>query len=263
MMIVDFHIFGESDRHFRPTRHIHHSGLILGRFDVPFGLDWQVYPSIDRKLVTMPMSTELFLDSWNDLGGQFYIEAGRMEATLYAVNGYGYQQGYNADGDFLGYNGFGYIPDSPDIRTVDRETAYALGGRSGLRIWDRFRIGGSYAGFLNGDNRLDMSLHGVDLQFDSGDFRLKGEFIEQQIGQDNIHVSRNRAYYFQPYYRIDPFFLVARYEQLFPDNRREKNLTRSSFGVGWVLDGGIEFRAEYRSGTVIRNEFFLQCVVMF
>jgi hypothetical protein len=40
-----------------------------GRFDVPFGIDYHVYPSIDRKLVSSPLVVEYTHNSWNDVGG--------------------------------------------------------------------------------------------------------------------------------------------------------------------------------------------------
>jgi hypothetical protein len=39
-----------------------------GQFDVPFGIDYHVYPSIDRKLVSSPLIVENTHDSWNDYG---------------------------------------------------------------------------------------------------------------------------------------------------------------------------------------------------
>jgi len=46
-----------------------------GQFDVPFGIDYHVYPSIDHKLVSTPLVVESTHDSWNDLGGYATAEA--------------------------------------------------------------------------------------------------------------------------------------------------------------------------------------------
>ncbi|NQU06180.1 MAG: hypothetical protein HQ568_08820, partial [Calditrichaeota bacterium] len=54
-LVIDFHLFGSEGSHFRPAQNVDHSGIIVGQFDVPFGIDLNYYPSIDRKLVSGPL----------------------------------------------------------------------------------------------------------------------------------------------------------------------------------------------------------------
>jgi len=88
--LVDFHVFGTEGKHFRPAHGIKHSGIIAGQFDVPFGIDWKVYPSIDRKLISSPLAVNNTHDSWNDLGIQLYIEKQWLNGIVYAVNGFSF-----------------------------------------------------------------------------------------------------------------------------------------------------------------------------
>lgn len=156
---VDFHLFGSEGNHFRPVGGIDHSGIIAGQFDVPFGLDWLVYPAIDRKLVSGPVAVENIHDFGNDFGIQGYLKAGRLDAVLFAVNGFGYE-----------------------AEEADVEMNLALGGRAGIGILPQLEVGGSYAGFFDPDYALDMALIGADAQFGYRNFSAKGEFLVHRLG---------------------------------------------------------------------------------
>ena len=44
--IIDFHIFGSEGRHLKSIEGINHSGIIIGRFDVPFGSGRAVHSGV-------------------------------------------------------------------------------------------------------------------------------------------------------------------------------------------------------------------------
>ena len=54
-LVMDFRLFGDPESHFFSFDGVDHAGLVIGQMDVPFGIDWMVYPSIDRKLITGPL----------------------------------------------------------------------------------------------------------------------------------------------------------------------------------------------------------------
>ena len=235
---IDFHLFGSEGDHFRPATTIAHSGLIIGQFDVPFGLDWLVYPSIDRKLVSGPVVIENSHDFWNDYGVQGYLETEYVNAVAYAVNGFGYEGGEE-----------------------EIEMKIAGGGRVGIKPHALLEIGGSYAGFFDEQNELDMSLVGADVQFSYGGFSARGEYMLHRLGQTGENEIEQTGFYGQGIYDFGRYFLVSRYGQYRPDG--EEKLTRLSVGGGWVVQEGCEVRVEQQINSEEENVTLLQLVVGF
>ena len=162
---VDFHLFGSEGDHFRPVGGVDHSGIMVGQFDVPFGVDWNVYPSIDRKLVSGPLVVESTHDFWNDYGVQGYVETERVNGVVYVTNGFGYE-GADEAGE-----------------PAEVEMKVSVGVRVGVKPNEMIEIGGSYAGFLDGDDEQDMSLMGAGCAV-----RVRGLFRE-----GGIHCPRGRT----------------------------------------------------------------------
>jgi len=235
---VDFHLFGSEGSHFRPVAGIDPSGIIAGQFDVPFGLDWQVYPSIDRRLASGPVAVENTHDFWNDYGVQGYLETGRLNAVAYAVNGFGYE-----------------------AEEEEVEMNLALGGRMGISPLPQLEIGGSAVGFLDENYELDMTLLGADLQFSYGRFSAKGEYLIHTLGLAGESDATNTGFYAQGMYDFGDYFLVSRYGQFRPDEG--KDLTRLSIGGGWMVTEGCEIRLEQQINTEEENLTLLQLVVGF
>ena len=235
---IDFHLFGSEGDHFRPATAVAHSGVIIGQFDVPFGLDWLVYPSIDRKLVSGPVVIENSHDFWNDYGVQGYLETEYVNAVAYAVNGFGYEGGEE-----------------------EIEMKIAGGGRVGIKPHALLEIGGSYAGFFDEGNELDMSLVGVDGQFSIGNFSAKGEYVIHHLGQAGENEIEQTGFYGQGMYEFGRYFLVSRYGQYRPEG--EEKLTRLSVGGGWVVQEGCEVRMEQQINSEEENVTLLQLVIGF
>lgn len=233
---IDFHLFGGEGDHFRPSAALDHSGIIIGQFDVPFGIDWHVYPSIDRHLVSGPLVVEQTHDFWNDLGAQAYIEQKWLNAVVYGTNGFGYE--------------------TIDTAGMPVEVAMkmAVGGRVGLTPHEAVEIGGSYAGFFDQDNSLDMSLMGIDLQLTYTGFSLKAEYIIHDIGQAGDTTISNSGFYGCGEYSFGNFFVTARYGIFSPDEEDTDDLTRLSAGAGWIVREGCELRFEYQNNTGEDND---------
>ncbi len=234
---VDFRLFGKGDDHFRSASDIEHSGIIVGQFDVPFGIDWHVYPSIDRKLVTAPLAVENSHDGWNDYGVQGYLESENFNAVAYGTNGFGYE---------------------------DAETSMSVGGRLGLLPLGLLEIGGSFAHFIKGDDDMGMSLMGADLQFSHNSLSLKGEYIAHKINLPATESVTTSGFYGQGMYDFGKVFLVARYGRFSPNIAGENTLQRFSAGAGWVILENCELRFEYQINSEENdNATFLQGVVAF
>ena len=245
---VDFHLFDSEGSHFNPVSGIDHSGVIVGQFDVPFGIDWHVYPSIDRKLVSAPIIIENTHDGWNDYGLQFYAENNRFNAIAYGANGFSYETGET--------DAFG--------EPVMAEISVASGGRLGISLNQYMEIGGSYAGFFNNSSKIDMSLAGADVQFNYENLSLKGEYIAFSTALDSDVSNKSNGFYGQGLYKINDIFLVGRYGVFSVDEDAVDDINRISIGAGWaVLDGG-EVRVEHQINSEVGDDLtFLQLVVGF
>ena len=261
---VDIHLFDIDAGHFRPVNGIDHSGVIIGQFDVPIGIDWNVYPSIDRKLVSAPMAAVMTHDGWNDYGIQGYVDTRYFNAAIYGVNGFGYQTAYDSTGTWLGFNEWGYDPEDATLDIQDSEMKFSFGGRIGVKPHELVEIGGSYGGFANQKNKLDMALTGFDIQLHYENFSFKGEYISHKIGIAGDNEQTNSSYYGQGSYDFSNYFVVARYGVFNPYLEDVEDLTRFSAGLGWRILAGCETRLEYQKNSVENTDAtYLQLVVGF
>ena len=221
---VDFHLFGTEEGHRVRGGGLTHSGLIVGQFDVPFGIDYQVIPSIDRKLVTPPLVNQMTIDSWNDWGLQAYGASNRANFVLFGVNG-------SAGGQ-------------------------AIGGRIGVTPAEEIEIGGSYALDMNGDREAASTVLGVDVQASWKSLSVKGEYV---MGEDEKTADKSKkhsGFYAQGTYDFEaaigyPIFAVARYGLWTPDyegvdeeGNPIQDLNRLTLGLGYRIAEGVEVRCE-------------------
>ncbi|MBU8870917.1 MAG: porin [Gemmatimonadales bacterium] len=233
-MTIDFRLFGDAETHFNEAS-IEHAGIIIGQFDVPFGIDWLVYPSIDRQLVTGPIAVAGTHDGWNDLGMMSYLENGPFNAVFYVTNGL-----------------------DSETETAD----LAFGSRLGFLPTERVEVGVSYASVANEAGDEFQSLLGVDGQLELGAFSAKGEFISHKLGQNTDHPETNEGYYAQGLYRFEQYSVFARYGNYSPAAVYPET-NRLCLGGGWVLREGAEIRCEYQFGDNLEDLAVIQYVVGF
>jgi len=229
--LVDFHVFGTEGKHFRPAHGIKHSGIIAGQFDVPFGIDWKVYPSIDRKLISSPLAVNNTHDSWNDLGIQLYIEKQWLNGIVYAVNGFGYEE----------------EDDSGYVQLIEMKAAF--GGRLGIVPVEYLEIGGSFASLIAEEDKRNMILAGADAQFNYADFSVKGEYIAHKFDIPAGGNLSNNGFYIKGMYDFGSFYSMARYGAFYPDEPNTDDITRFSAGAGWVISDNCELRFEYQDNS--------------
>lgn len=242
---LDYHFWDQEGGHFNPVNGIDHSGFIAGLFDVPFGVDWNVYPSIDRKLVSAPLTVESTHDGWNDYGVQFYVDNQRVNGVVFGTNGFSYEWT-----DELG-------------DPVEIEMKFAAGGRLGINVTEQLELGGSYGSFFNEDSKLDMDLTGADIIFNLNNFSAKGEYISHRIAAAATDGVTNSGYYIQGLYDFSGYYLVARYDAFKFDGAVEET-TRMSIGAGWVITEGSELKFEYQVNSGDRDDVsYLQIVAGF
>jgi hypothetical protein len=87
---VDFHLFGGliAPRGKLPVEKGFH--VQLGRFDVPFGNDWQYFAAKDRSELSAPLTTETIMDGgYNDVGLRILGNTGSFNYSAFALRGVG------------------------------------------------------------------------------------------------------------------------------------------------------------------------------
>ena len=231
---VDFHLFGTEEGHRVRGGGLTHSGLIVGQFDVPFGIDYQVIPSIDRKLVTPPLVNQRTIDSWNDWGIQAYGASDRANFVLFGVNGVAGGQ--------------------------------ALGGRLGITPIEQIEVGGSYALDMNGDGDVASTVLGMDVQASWKSLAVKGEVLRAEDDKTKGESRKHSGFYAQGIYDFEeaigcPMFAVVRYGVWSPDYEEAdaegnpvQDLTRLTVGLGVRIVEGVEVRCELQKNGEEKTE---------
>ena len=62
---IEYRLWGNEEDHAVNNDLFDKSGVMVGLFDVPFGIDYKCIPSPDRKLVTAPLANEKTISCWN------------------------------------------------------------------------------------------------------------------------------------------------------------------------------------------------------
>lgn len=222
------------------------ASLRAGQFDVPFGIDWRTYASVDRKVVTAPLLLDATHEGWNDLGMNAHLEKGRFTLDGFLLNGTSCGRG------------LGTCPvNRPE---VDR----AFGSRLGFFPSAGWELGFSNAYFTDPDDGLTMSLYGGDLQAALGAFFFKAEYVLQISDQNTPAEAENHGFYVQGLYDLGAPYLFVRYDTLDYDCGCAPSATRWSLGGGYELQPGLEVRLEHQAGGLgLPNVTWLQLVMEF
>lgn len=128
----------------------------LGRFDVPFGNDWQMYAAKDRVEASAPLTTEELMDDGvNDVGLRVLGNDGTFGYTLYALRGAG------------SGNAFG-----GRFSVAPFDVPFRFPPRVGL-----FEAGISLLHDVDGAGRTERTAVALDLQLRSGPVSLRSEYV--------------------------------------------------------------------------------------
>jgi hypothetical protein len=214
-----------------------------GQFDVPFGIDYNVYASIDRKLVSPPLVVDYTHGKWNDFGARLNVASKYGNATLFWVNGFESSAEISdaAQALILGVNVGDEINTTP---------ANSFGGRLGITPVENLELGGSMALGLNESNKDEMIMFGGDAQFSHEKFQFKGEYISHSINR-SIAEENNQGFYAQALYNFNPVYLAVRYGSFQPDGADWTD--RVTGGIGWTVTNGVELRWESTFHKVTDN----------
>lgn len=172
------------------------AGVVIGQFDVPFGIDWLVYPSVDRLTVSAPDVVGSTHAGWNEVGVGFFIEAPRYTLRSWLVNGFDAELPAAGDDPIRLATGSGYGA---------RASALPVAG---------LEIGASAAGFTTPLEGQAMWLAGCDLQATRGTWELKAEFIGHHRDFGAAGRFTHRGWYVQGTHELPGWHLFARYDRI-------------------------------------------------
>jgi hypothetical protein len=213
-------------KHPRRVETYDHSALLVGKFDVPFGLDYLSYASIDRPTLTQPLVMEKTIAGWNDVGVDFHHFAGNLKFDIWALNGF--------------------------------KAGVGLGGNIRYRFFPFLEIGVSHSADMdNFFKDVNDWLSGVDIRIDTETFEIKSEFlwmkgvyegVPDTVLSDNMH----HGGYFQVLTHLDkfieiPLFVVLRIggwqcsEDIEDLNEAQKRYTAT---VGYALHENLSVKFE-------------------
>lgn len=245
-------------------------GFMAGQFDVPFGLDWRDYRSLDRPLVSIPTVIANTHRGWNDLGVEMHGELTWANWSVFAVNGFGTSATLRLPNRPVPTNGLSAGADEAASDDVVPTEAY--GARFGLVMNKNIEFGTSFAAGYTDDNEQDERLFGFDFTGQTEQLELKAEFINHQRnrvgGKESVY-----GYYLQGRYNFDSrWFGVVRQDAfnadgtvVYPMNvaMTDTQLCTSA-GCGYRVGPYAQFRVEYQLADGSRNDtVFLQTAVGF
>ncbi len=99
MVYLHYNLFNDGIKHPRRTEEEEHAGIVIGKFDVPIGLDYLSFASPDRPVVSQPLIIEQTIAGWNDVGMNMHLNKRYFTINFSAVNGF--NDGVNFAGDLV------------------------------------------------------------------------------------------------------------------------------------------------------------------
>ena len=245
--VVDYHIYD----HDVPTRGriFNEPGfhLQLGRFDIPFGVDYEYFAAPDRPNVTAPLTTQHILnDGLNGDGVRLYGSWSRFEYALYWTNSV-----FEDAGSSIGTR-IGFLPGKNPYRIHYTESQRD------------FIIGLSWLRDMDSDENERQTLSAVDLSWTIGFTQLIFEYIK--LDTDEVIVlpdttsagpATEEGYNIRWIMDFDPTLFYVGYGEWRPDyaatldpeddtvSYEVDNLERLTVGSRYVIDDYVQLKLEY------------------
>jgi hypothetical protein len=244
-----YNFFDDIGMHPRREEKMNHTGIVAGKFDINFGLDYLSFASPDRPVVSSPLVYEKTIGNWNDVGIEFHIVHGALQFHLWSVNGF--------------YEGIDF------------------GGSIRYSIFPFLSIGASYMNDFEKIDKIKANLKGLDFLIGTEDIEIKSEYLLAKgifmEEKDTLGSKNHGGYYIQALTQLNklltvPLFFTIRYGKWNSEVDRDLNgindyETRITLGLGYHLHKNVSARFELLKNDVEgKKEFFestLQLVVTF
>jgi len=229
MAYLHYNIFKDEVKHPRRTEEDEHAGVVIGKFDVPIGLDYLSYASPDRPVVSQPLIIEKTIAGWNDVGFNLHLNKKYFRFNFSTVNGF--NEGVNFVGDLV------------------------------FKVTSGFQLGMFHTSDFNKKIKRKSWMNGLNIFTEQGMFELKSEFIwssgiyggEQDTLNENHY---HNGFYLQLVSDLSnssialPLFFTLRYSVWRDENTNSpvllpEKITRYVTGVGYDLNDYVSLRLEY------------------
>jgi hypothetical protein len=217
--VIDCGIAGDGEGYVLQSKRVSKSGVSFGRFDVPFGIAYLQYPAVENRLVTLPHAVELTHGAWNDVGAQGYAVGEHWTAVGYVVNG----------------------PEHPISVDATAASRTAAGGRLSGKVDDLIEVGASGALDFAAAGPV-MAFGGGDLQTTLGPLDVRGEYLLKHVKVAGLP-ELTHGIYGQAFLKLDPAFLMARYDTVLEGSKTFDRSITAGAGVEVFSQG--EVRAVY------------------
>ena len=229
---VDGSLFGPEKKHLFKCPLLQDSGVVFGKFDVPFGIAYLEYPATENRFVNLPGVVMATHGAWNDLGMQAYAMAEHFDLTLYFVNG--------------------DVFESDETAAAGMFAHHAYGGRLGLKPIELLSFGASVAEV---GGSLDTGMWGADLSMTAGPLVVKNEYVRRTPADaPAVHGA-----YTEAQLKLGRFFAGARYETTLEGAVVTDNAGAASLGAEVFPQGEIRV-AHLRSFETDSETTYIQLV---
>ncbi len=251
MAYMHYNVFTGEPMHPRREEENDHFGVIAGKFDIHFGLDYLSFAAPDRPVISQPLIIEKTIAGWNDIGIGMHLMRKYFAVDLWGVNGF-----------FGGFN---------------------LGGNFRLKPLPFLQAGFSHATDFNKKTEPMNRLEGVDIRLKFPHVEIISEYLwasalyEGKIDTLSINNIRE-GFYIQAVTKFEhlinlPFFMTLRYGYCNPRIDREvvnaecEAITRYTFGLGYnfakYFSTRIEIQSNHYESKMQDNLVYLQMVVAY
>ena len=249
--IVDYHLF---DDNIPPRGRIFSEPgfhLQLGRFDVPFGADYQYFASVDRPNITAPLTTQRIQDGgYNGDGVRAYGTWKNLDGALFWTNSLYADSGYAAGGR---------------IGLSMSHTKYSFHQRDNSRD---IELGISYLQDRDGSGNRRNRVYAADLTLRYEAITLVAEYFDRNNDSPKGEAADSLAEYDETAFHLSliadmqalwhrPLSLFARYERWMPDYDfipdaeddtvlyRVDDLSRMTLGMNYRFTDYFQLKLEY------------------
>jgi hypothetical protein len=245
--IIDYHLFGST---ISPRGKLFHEKgihLQVGKFDVPFGNDWQYFSDADRITVTPPLTTEKIMNGgYNDVGSRLIVNMVWFNSSIHVLRGI--DQGYSYGGNSIGGR----------IGLTPLNDPYSLSQKS-----YPLELGFSYLHDLDKQGATAEKLFAGDLDIRKSRFLLLSEYYrrDKTIGMRYTGTTSTAGFDIKEistvvYSRYD-IVRSERYKAVMQDG----TLSRVSCGFRYSIHDIAYVKAEYshyikRTGIADDDEYF-------
>ncbi len=245
MAFVHYSFNDGPGKHPRRIEGYDHSALLIGKFDMPFGLDYLSYASLDRPSVTQPLVIEKTIAGWNDIGIDYHLFKNNLKIDIWTVNGFS--------------KGIG------------------VGGNIHYKFFPFLELGFSHSADINNFKTVNDWLSGVDLLLNTKLFEIKSEFLWMKgIYEGTVDTVLNNELhhggYFQLHTKLEywislPLSFTIRVGGWQCSGIIEEAQRRYSATLGYKLHNNLALRAEIVTNTfknrATKTLGYLQMVVSF